>query len=213
VSPEYSYVPEFPGRPGESQVIFPKPATSHHVIVSPGAPLSRERLFALLTNPDARAWIPGSTRSLRLMMSENWVFKTHPDHRIPTFLLLLESIGRVSRFYSRCGVWHPSQQWFIVWDGSHCWLCNAVRKLQTLDRASRVRRAFGRFQILGLELQAIVKSGVVLDPQFENFGMELRKLRLYYIDDEVYRWSEGHFDGGHGLEVLEFETAGKSRRP
>jgi hypothetical protein len=191
-------------------VPFPKPAASGHIIVGRGGTLSRERIFSLLTHPDARAWIPGDERSLHIMMSEEWVFKTHPDHRVRSFLLLLDSADRVTDFYRRCGVWHPSQQWFIVWDGNECWLCNAAPRLDTLDRASRVRRAAGLLQIIAVLVRALLRAGVVIDPQLENFAMERGSSRLYYIDDEVYRWAQGRFDGAHGLEVLDFPAARKS---
>jgi hypothetical protein len=170
---------------------FPQPRTLADVVTYGADRALAREIFARVTRADAHPFgrPDGADKSLRLLSSGGWLFKTHPEQRISDFHTLLGVLSEVSRFEWKLGVWHPHKRWFVLHDGRDNWLCNTAPILTRLDQLTGTQ-AFVR----GLEqwlrvAYTLHRHGLVLDPHLDNFGVRGRFGPVYYLDDEVYRRS------------------------
>ncbi len=170
---------------------FPRPSRPSDILLPDGTGgLTTGEIFDLLTDSEAgEAWteLTRDADSIRLLVSNGWVFKTRPTNKQDQPLEAVAKAEACNRYTARIGVWHPAKRWFVVRAAGDLWLCNVSPRLRTLDRITSFRHR-SRWGLLWCWLKLVVerRHGVALDIKLSNFGFEDGNSRIFYVDDEVY---------------------------
>jgi diadenosine tetraphosphatase ApaH/serine/threonine PP2A family protein phosphatase len=176
-------------------------------------------LFALLTSPRAEEWrdrvgvvgaADGSAKpTTRLLAADGWVCKTRVDAACET-----EAAARRRALVSRAaglgdGVWHPDKDWAVVRAGGAWFPLTICRRLETLRQLPRLEdRMLAWIDMIQTSVDAHRASGLGLDVNPANFGVERRGGRLYYLDDEFYDgFGERNVAGAVAARIPEEEGA------
>ncbi len=173
------------------------PLARSAVLCDAAGPQTRDEIFTLLTHPEARPFRLSSgdvDRDLRLLAVGRWLLKAHSDRKVRDFHSLLTAVTANRQFDQAVGVAHPEKQWFVVFDGSECWLCNCTPKLRLVSELRGLDYVGGRVRVLLKILSTLIRRRLVLDVNPGNYGAENGRRGILYVDDEIYVRRKGRLE-------------------
>ncbi len=181
---------------------FPIPKSSADIhIVGIGGGLDVPQIYDALISPTAEDWqyktgVVGATdgsakTTLRLLCSQNWIFKTHANHSASDFEVVHAALDQSFQLTQKLTVWHPQKVWFTLFYDQLYWPCTATPRLITLRELTQWEDKVNWWtKMLDVGLEIVQAHHIMLDINPSNFGYEDGSAQLYYLDDEVYQPGE-----------------------
>lgn len=181
---------------------FPRPESLQDLQILVGGSLSREQLFELLNDPQAQEWrekvgVRGTQEgsgktTVRLLCSQNWVFKTDRSRTCLDPAFLASSLITLAETSGRLEIYHPQKIWFLLAEGEYWLPMTACPRLQTLRQCVDLeQRRQGWIQMYQMGLHCLLRYQIELDLNPANFGRVAQDGPLFYLDDEWYAGQQG----------------------
>lgn len=176
---------------------FPRPEKIEDIhIIGKVVPLTREELFALLHDTQARELKEkvgvvsrgGSAKSTtRLLESQDWFFKSDTTHQTDDFDALHKQLETTKQIAKRTGIWHPHKTWFIMKAQGKWWPmtgCPTLHMLRQITDEDALLQGWTQMINFAIQCSRTHQYGIDINPS--NFGYDVAREEMYYVDEELY---------------------------
>jgi hypothetical protein len=192
------------GMPADSEW-FPRPQSQSDIMMfHPNNGFSPPRILKLLSSASAEEWqdkVDLAQSPTRLLASQGWVLKTSTERKSKDADVVQAQVSRFIDLADLLQVWHPEKTWFVLRAAGYYWPCSLTPQIETLpdilDAAQQERQIVKRLWLyrqywklrrrsLFLVARSLLRHGLYISMERENFAHTQKGRRIYYLDDEVY---------------------------